>query len=152
MWTLEDGKTLHLSLEKVDNMRWWSCVIKGDPEIDTKKIVPEVLLLCVLVLLFWSMWEVKCTLDEGNRRLASFSTSRHLTVLIVSQNSKLSDLDPETRATVEKMMYDQQQKQRGLPTSDQQKQAEMLEKFKKAHPELDFSNAKINWGNSAWSG
>lgn len=23
-------------------MRWWSCVLKGDPEIDTKTIVPEV--------------------------------------------------------------------------------------------------------------
>ncbi|CDJ68242.1 nuclear movement domain-containing protein, putative [Eimeria necatrix] len=108
MWTLEDQNTVHLSLEKVDRMRWWSCVLKGDPEIDTKTIVPE--------------------------------------------NSKLSDLDPETRATVEKMMYDQQQKQRGLPTSDQQRQAEMLEKFKQSHPELDFSNAKINWGNSGWGG
>ncbi|CDI74621.1 nuclear movement domain-containing protein, putative [Eimeria praecox] len=108
MWTLEDRKTLHLSLEKTDKMRWWSCVLKGDPEIDTKTIVPE--------------------------------------------NSKLSDLDPETRATVEKMMYDQQQKQKGLPTSDQQRQAEMLEKFKQAHPELDFSNAKINWGGSGWGG
>ena len=42
MWTLEDRKTLHLSLEKTDKMRWWSCVLKGDPEIDTKTIVPEV--------------------------------------------------------------------------------------------------------------
>ncbi|KAF4750111.1 hypothetical protein FOZ63_015593, partial [Perkinsus olseni] len=56
MWTLEDNKTIHLSLDKFDGMRWWPCVVKGDAEIDTKKIVPE--------------------------------------------NSKLSDLDGETRSTV----------------------------------------------------
>eukprot|EP01067_Filipodium_phascolosomae_P002720 Filipodium_phascolosomae@DN2475_c0_g1_i1.p2 len=102
MWTLTDGHIVQINLEKVDQMRWWSSVIVGDPEIDTRKIVPE--------------------------------------------NSKLSDLDGETRATVEKMMFDQNQKARGLPTSEQSKQWEMLEKFKKAHPEMDFSQAKINLG------
>lgn len=100
-WTLVDGKTLQITLEKRNGMQWWQCVIKGHASIDVKKIVPE--------------------------------------------NSKLCDLDPETRSTVEKMMYDQRQKAAGLPTSDQAAQFEALEKFKKAHPELDFSKANINF-------
>jgi hypothetical protein len=53
---------------------------------------------------------------------------------ISPEDSKLSDLDGETRGMVEA----------GKPSSDEEKKAEIMRKFQAQHPEMDFSNVKMS--------
>ncbi|KAL4325021.1 hypothetical protein GQ457_11G032900 [Hibiscus cannabinus] len=117
---VEDNDSISIVLSKQNQLEWWKCLIKGEPEIDTQKVEPE--------------------------------------------SSRISDLDPETRRTVEKLMFDRRQKAMGLPTSDEIEKQAMLKQFMSMvtllflptlvfpfqtlfgllqNPNMNFSNAKM---------
>lgn len=109
--------------------------------------------LCKSIIVDDSFW----TVEDGNRLVVNLQKLNQMewwdcvlqgdptidVKTIQPENSSLGDLDGETRKTVEKMMFDQRQKALGLPTSDEQQKLDVLQQFQKEHPELDFSNVKI---------
>ncbi|KAJ7492671.1 nuclear movement protein nudC [Mycena latifolia] len=115
-WTLEDNALILIHLEKINQQQWWENVLTHHPKIDTRKIEPG---------------NSKLSDLDGETRLGVLSFTTRFTGIVF-------------RGMVEKMMFDNQQKQMGKPTSDELKKQEALKKFQDAHPEMDFSNAKFS--------
>jgi hypothetical protein len=84
-WSVEDDNYLMLNLEKARE-GIWGTVLKGDREIDTKKV------------------------DNAKR---------------------LDEFDLETQGHLQKVLYEQNRKLRGLPTTDEQKKIDLMNKLKK---------------------
>ena len=55
---------------------------------------------------------------------------------VVPPPEKMEDLEPENQAVVEKLMFDNHQRQLGLPTSDEIQKQEILKKLLEKNPNL----------------
>ncbi|KAJ0399786.1 hypothetical protein ATCC90586_009826 [Pythium insidiosum] len=86
LWSLENGATLQLSLEKV-RKTWWASVLRGDAEIDTSE---------------------------------------------VDSTRQISEYDEVTQGAIRKAMFDQRQRQLGLPTSEELATEQLLAQARQA--------------------
>ncbi|KAI8341667.1 HSP20-like chaperone [Chlamydoabsidia padenii] len=137
------GRDLEVVLKK----KHIKVALKGQPAILEGE-------LCKDIKLDDSTWsiedqqQVEIHLEKSNQMTwwehVVTSAPKINTKKIQPENSKLDDLDGETRAMVEKMMFDQRQQAMNKPDSDTLRKQEMLEKFKKQHPEMDFSKVKMD--------
>mmetsp|Transcript_7689 Transcript_7689/g.18769 ORF Transcript_7689/g.18769 Transcript_7689/m.18769 type:complete len:157 (-) Transcript_7689:221-691(-) len=59
----------------------------------------------------------------------------------VPAESRLSELEPSMQTEVEKMLWKQRMKAKGMPTEEEIKKKKILEEFSKRHPEFDISKA-----------
>jgi len=65
----------------------------------------------------------------------------------VPVEERISDLDdPELRQSVEKMMWKKKMKDKGVDVDMDPNKRKVVEEFKKAHPDMDFSKAQISAG------
>ena len=136
------GKTCDVEIQKTK----LKIGIKGDvPVIDGELFAPVKPDDCLWNLVDSSLIEVSLMKVDAMQWWRSVVKGEQEidTQKVEPEASKLEDLDPEMRGTVEKMMFDQRQKAMGLPTTEEQERENALKKFMEAHPEMDFSNAKI---------
>ena len=160
-WTQHDIKEINISIPVASNVRGKDVKIKYDPKEICVNVLGKDLLkgewfhFIKPDTFLWSIEEVK----QGKVITIYFEKSDNYkwwdcilkgetpidTSKINPEPSKISDIeDPEMRAQIEKMMFDTRQKQQGMPTSDELQKNNMLDQFKKAHPEMDFSKAKFS--------
>jgi len=62
----------------------------------------------------------------------------------VPTESRMGDLDDSMKMEVEKVMWKQKMKEKGIPTDEDLQKRKAMEAFMAQHPEMDFSKAQIN--------
>lgn len=67
----KDGKVFPILLTKQNKMKWYNCVLKGEPKINTWKVELENGKLSNLDLETQQTMEKKCGIDESSQKISS---------------------------------------------------------------------------------